>query len=981
MAPNSVRSVDVAVGKTASAQTRNATTIAELISTIPQTWRPVLGDYLNKIYRVATKLCNVQNTIAQYDKHVAEGSFPASIRNSIKDPKIQFSKEFLGTSDGALTKSLGDAEIHTARKSLLAFAVKRKKEELAALQECVAWNAATWRSKVLEIALRTAGALGASVQGNAAGDAAPVWTGDISSAVVEDCTTLWSLGNVWHYRAIAVARSLADRSLVEKTKSLRLKTETDTVMKDADTELSTREVVRDEMQAQMRLLKSEIAKLQGTSLGKRRDSPLTFIRHRKKVPSEWKTERAEHLSSQERVTPEEGSEQETQSMTTASFLSECSKDFRPWLPETYPLVYNSLSLDTRMKIGFALMRTWEVDTVRAASPGVFKHADVSLPEDIEYMLAVNHKFILHQNPLDHDIEEAKTSLQRSIRNRWFFRDKFNSDFIPKFHVANPNWNPPLASVPIEQGLDAAMEVIDSQVSRALATMATRPAAHPFIGWTRAQEFLADNRLLAKLTDKNLGLAVFPIEWYDANVLVMLSDHKTYRHVTEIPTLELKDKLFDQLSSWRLPPAMDRFIRRRTHTDVPEFHAIPKVHKTPWTLRPIVPSHSWVTSTTSSILDHLCQPLLEHMPWIVASSKDVINQLEKVRAPTEQPVWILTGDMTAMYSNIPPHDCAKIITGMWKEHRKESSIPAASIGKMSRFIMDNNYLSYQQQAFHQINGLAMGTACAPVLANIYAGYFERKARVISKKGVLLYVRYIDDILSLFQGTREEVKEFCESLSIGPLQITWSIQPSRNEFLDIELLREPGIAPRVVHTRLFRKKLNRHLYIPWSSAHPLHVKKGFVKAELTRFAMICSKEEFFAEARQELYGNLRRRGYPAETLKVWFQQVQYGSRPVFLLVKEKQDRAPLMLPGHYNPVWDFVEVKEIISEARKFWIQEELPESLQEPLIRSLGRTTSLFDLLSVWNKTTLLSSSLSGPAMPPLGEGPRREVVPRRGAGS
>jgi len=255
---------------------------------------------------------------------------------------------------------------------------------------------------------------------------------------------------------------------------------------------------------------------------------------------------------------------------------------------------------------------------------------------------------------------------------------------------------------------------------------------------------------------------------------------------------------------------------------------------------------------------------------------------------------------------------------------------------------------------------MGTACAPVLANLYAGHYEERLRIPYQRGVLLYVRYIDDILCLFQGTEEAAVAFCEKVKLGPLQITWSRSLSRNEFLDIELLRTQERAERVVRTRLFRKKMNRHLYIPWSSAHPLHVKKGFVKAELTRLAMLCSHFEYFADARQNFYGNLRRRGYPSKSLIEWFSQVSYGDRSIMLLPKKKeQEYAPLMLPGHYNPVWDFVDVNEIIASARRFWNQEELPDSLEEPLIRSLGKTTSVFDLLSSWNKTTLVFFSDSG----------------------
>lgn len=281
--------------------------------------------------------------------------------------------------------------------------------------------------------------------------------------------------------------------------------------------------------------------------------------------------------------------------------------------------------------------------------------------------------------------------------------------------------------------------------------------------------------------------------------------------------------------------------------------------------------------------------------------------------------------------------------------------------MASFIMDNNFFSWQGNVFRQRKGLAMGTSCAPILANLYAAYYEDKAKVIFQDGVLLYVRYIDDILCLFQGTKEEARQFAGRLKLGSLQIVWQPHLFRNEFLDIELLRNFEDGSRVVHTRLFRKKMNRHLYIPQSSAHPLHVKKGFVKAELTRLAILCSKPEFFAEARREFYGNLRRRGYAAQTLQEWFKSVQYGSRPQLLLPKEKlREFAPLMLPGHYNPVWDYVDVKEIIATARRFWGQEELPASLKEPLIRSLGRTTSLFDLMSAWNKTILNPVATSGP---------------------
>ncbi|TLS31200.1 hypothetical protein PpBr36_02174 [Pyricularia pennisetigena] len=755
MASKSIRSVDIiTTSNPVAAATARATTIGELISTIPQSWRPTLAPYLQTTYRVASKLCTVSNTVAQYERHESTGSFPPFITNALKEPKVQFSKEFLGTAGGTSAGQNLRTAVEKARKDLLAKAIAYKKEELSTLQAAITFDTQEWKSLMRGAMERVAETMGCSIEWPEGKP--PIWTGKAGlKELQEESTSLLTNGSTIHYRAVALARSLADKSLIEKTKNLSLKKSTDVEMRDADTEKTTREVVRDELKQEFAQFKQQIAGM----------------------------------------------------------------------------------------------------------------------------------------------------------------------------------------------------------------IAVRPSSKPFKAWKTVQDYLAQHELLAKLTDKNLGLAVMPLHWYDSQILQMLSDVSTYEQVTSIPTSELVKEMISLLPSWRLPNQLDKYIRTPKKLVLPEFHCIPKVHKEPWALRPIVPSHSWVTTSVSEVLDHLLQPLLERFPWVVASSKDVILQIEKVRTTNTKPVVIATGDVTSFYTNIPPKDCAKVIAGAWKLYMSSSTIPASAIRKMVDFVMVNNYFGYRGTTFRQKMGLAMGTSCAPVLANIYAAYFERKARIVNQDGVLLYVRYIDDILCILQGTKEEQSDFVDRFRLGNLTVRWDSSPVRNEFLDIELLRIPHENHlRVCHTRLFRKPMNRFLYIPWSSAHPLHVKKGFVKAELTRFAILCSRYEFFAEARMEFYGNLRRRGYPVETLRQWFLQIQYDDRARILLPKQKIDNgAPLMLSGHYNPVWDYVDVKEVLDAARSLWTKEELPESLKQPLIRSLGRTTSLFDLLSTWNKTLLLLPSEEGPS--------------------
>lgn len=960
MASRSVRSVDVAGDGDAGEFTRRCSTLADLLAVLPLSFRATLGERLTKVYRTATKLGTVGNTVAQYDQHDTAGTCPPFIQNTLKVPKIQFSNEYDGTPEGRKVQAAFLAIVAKARQDYLSEALKRKKQEQTALQALLVFNEEAWKKEVLDTASRVGASLGATVTLDQHGNM--LWNGtSIPTDIREEAKGLYEDGSVYHFRAISIARAIADKALVQRVKNLTLKDKTSSDAMDIDSkDLS----VKDTIEEALKKFKDELtsgAISTSTSVKRRRDALTSNsseveahprLQGRKKARPSKAEGWQEHGEGQQ--TPakeaEEGCEK---NLTVSAFLAQCSSEFRPWVGETFPNMYSVLSDRCRMKIEFALMKTWEADSIRSAKPGVFQHNSVSLPEDIEFMLSVNHKFILHQEPLKHDVENAKLTFRRTVRLRWLFRDKTDSDFIAKFHVKDDRWQPPPASAAIEQGISAAMVVLDDSVSRAYASIPAYPAQLNF-KWASVRDYLREHSLLVKLTDKNLGLAVFPVSWYDTTLLQMLADTNTYEWVTEVPIEELLKKLMKQVRKWQLPPNMTKYITSKTKTELPMFHAIPKVHKDPWALRPIVPSHSWVTSCVSVVLDHLLQPILKQIPWIVSSSKEVIVGLQEVTLLPNKPMWILTGDVVSFYTNIPIEECGKFVQAAWNRFvGGQSSIKHTTIRSMVKFIMENNYLGYQGQNFRQRNGLAMGTSSAPVIANIYAARHETSLKLQKNPRVRYYCRYIDDCLCLFQGTREEVQEFCDSFRIGPLSVTWSISENRDSFLDIEIIKGVWPDPCVVHTRLFRKNLNKHLYIPWSSAHPLPAKKGFVKAELSRFAILCSRPEYFADARLEFYGNLRRRGYPPKTLAEWFTQVTYRDRPRLLLPREEENSmAPLMLRGHYNPVWDFVDVKEVILAAKKQWVREELPDTLQQPLIRSLGRTVSVFDLMSSWNKTTL-----------------------------
>jgi hypothetical protein len=108
-------------------------------------------------------------------------------------------------------------------------------------------------------------------------------------------------------------------------------------------------------------------------------------------------------------------------------------------------------------------------------------------------------------------------------------------------------------------------------------------------------FLYKNEYLVKGTDKSLGISVIKLEWYNIAYL---------KHLISAVFSELKprdDILFYIFNSliYRLISADCGWSKQETNflldsymlTKIPQFYSIPKIHKKPRGLQPIVPSHS------------------------------------------------------------------------------------------------------------------------------------------------------------------------------------------------------------------------------------------------------------------------------------------------------------------------------------------------------------------------------------------------------
>jgi hypothetical protein len=322
--------------------------------------------------------------------------------------------------------------------------------------------------------------------------------------------------------------------------------------------------------------------------------------------------------------------------------------------------------------------------------------------------------------------------------------------------------------------------------------------------------------------------------------------------------------------------------------------------------------------------------------------------------------------------------------------------------------------FQKQAYLQLQGLAMGVADSPDLANLYGWEFERAADILNDAKVPLYGRYIDDCLAIVYASSEEeaVNYMSNRIKYDNCTIEWSASEQFQPFLDMCLYIDENHSLQHMPYRKARNHLER---IPWISNHPLDVKRGTLIGEMSRMAVLSSSKQTYVVAVKELMALYVKRGYPRDLVEHWVKN-NMSKRWENRLNTVKQEKPDvLILKTEFNPVWNYFNASELgetilgywrewLSRADSWNFNNEFPAPLDNDahdlldvmptalrpfapsediapvfvpdvrktsilnrrMITSRKRTKNLFDLTSLWKKIVLeeldarVASPIDGP---------------------
>lgn len=423
------------------------------------------------------------------------------------------------------------------------------------------------------------------------------------------------------------------------------------------------------------------------------------------------------------------------------------------------------------------------------------------------------------------------------------------------------------------------------------------------------------------TDKNLGLAVISNNDYYRMCMEHLQDATSYEP-TEMKKEELLSRHLDELRQicfaglrvfGQRIKNLDHYLAQSFYDSIsiPKFHCIAKIHKWPIKGRPIAGNVNWITTYVSKLLSHTLRSQVESRQYILKDSRALISQIEHLLIPGD--CILVTMDITALYPSMKQALTLEAISELDfpRDEIQRDYLGNAHPGEIgerefaiqaTRFVLQTQYVEFNNQVYHQTEGMAMGTNAAPEIANLYVDYWIENGITYQlwKQRIFRWFRFIDDIFLIWKGTRESFETFKRELELNKagIKFTYEASDTKASFLDLEIFKRSN---NRLGVRVFQKALNKYLYIPADSYHPEATKLGFIKGECIRYARNCTDVADYNIMVRLFRLRLQARGYEDRFINRAVNQVKHANRLNYLtsVKNDKPDsqRAYLIMPYHH------------------------------------------------------------------------------------
>ena len=221
------------------------------------------------------------------------------------------------------------------------------------------------------------------------------------------------------------------------------------------------------------------------------------------------------------------------------------------------------------------------------------------------------------------------------------------------------------------------------------------------------------------------------------------------------------------------------------------------------------------------------------------------------------------DVTSLFTNIPLKETIEIAVNTILEKNPKIKISKGELTKLFNFATSETHFLFNDKYYDQINGVAMGSPVAPVLANLFMSHYENKwIEEYREYDISFYIRYVDSIFCLLES-EEAANDFLSYINSKHSEIKFTMETEKEKtlpFLDVLITSSDND----FLTSVYRKSTFTGLFLNFTSFTPLSYKMGLIKTLVDRSFKICYNWMSFHLEIVNVKKLLAKNAYPIDTI---------------------------------------------------------------------------------------------------------------------
>ena len=389
----------------------------------------------------------------------------------------------------------------------------------------------------------------------------------------------------------------------------------------------------------------------------------------------------------------------------------------------------------------------------------------------------------------------------------------------------------------------------------------------------------------------------------------------YEEVLEDTSKETKlknDILIDSMvRKNEIPEKVGDFLKSGK-SELSKFYHLVKTHKIPpslenptewledngFPIRGIISGRGAPTERLAGYVDFILQPGMKDLPTFLKDTIHTLQVIEEVNDKVKageislEGVGLVSLDLESMYSNMSEQlgtgACSEFLEK--RQNHRDFFPSSSSILDALNLCLKTNFFSFGDKIYKQNGGVGTGIKLSPTYACIGIGKYEELVFSSDQallERIILWKRFIDDVLMLFRGTKNECQElvnWLNSLMPNTVKFKFEFSGEKVNFLDLEIFLKDGL----LMTNLYVKPTNSQLFLDFLSNHPQHCKESIPYSQALRVIERCSLPEDRDSQLEDLEQKFKERNYPPDIIDKQFRRAKQNDRKTLIQQKRKNKK---------------------------------------------------------------------------------------------